>query len=90
MTNKLIIEQTANNHGYTIGCYDEKLELLKTAQLRKLLEYVEMGDYTDVDVAINRRKHVVELAFVDGDVDFSVLTKAEYIDRYGDERWAED
>lgn len=89
MSNKAKLEQDANKNGYTIGCYSAKMDLLKPAQLRKVLDEIYYGASGDVDVAINRRKHVVEISFVDNEVDFNVLTKAEYIARYGDERWAD-
>ena len=89
MSNKAKLEQEANKYGYTIGCYNAKMDLLKPAQLRKVLDEIYFESSTDVDVAINRRKHVVEISFVDNEVDFNVLTKAEYIGRYGDERWAD-
>lgn len=89
MSNKAKLEQDANKNGYTIGCYSAKMDLLKPAQLRKILNEIDYGATGDVDVTINRRKHVVEISFVDNEVDFNVLTKAEYIDRYGDERWTD-
>ena len=87
--NKTKVESVANKNGLTIGCWNAKIDLLKPVQLKKVLAEIEYESSTDVDVAINRRKHVVEISFVDNEVDFNVLTKAEYIDRYGDERWAD-
>ena len=42
-------------------------------------------EHTDVKVSINRKPYVVEIATVDNEKDFSVLSKAEYINRYGSE-----
>ena len=85
MTNKMRVEKAVKELGYSIGCWNEKLEDLSSAQLKKVIEGIEFQE--DTDVSIKRKKHVVEIDIVDGEVDFGVLTKAEYIDRYGDERY---
>lgn len=83
MTNKEIIEIKANKDGLVIGCWDDKMESLNKKELQKVLDSMEY----DVDVKIGRKLHVVEIDVVDNEIDFSVLTKGEYINRYGDERW---
>jgi hypothetical protein len=83
--NKAEIQKVASELGLVIGCYDDMLNDLTMKELKKVLENIEFQ--ADTDVSIKRKKHVVEIDIVDNEVDFSVLTKAEYIDRYGDERW---
>ncbi len=85
MTNKIKIKNVANSLDLKIGCYDNKLDLLSKTQLKKVTDNIEFQ--SDTDVTINRKKYVVEIDIIDNEVDFSVLTKAEYIDRYGNERY---
>ena len=72
--------------GYKMGCWDNKLYLLNPTNLKKVLDNLDQ-EHTDVKICINRKHHVVEITTVDGEKDFSVLTKAEYIDRYGSEKY---
>lgn len=83
-TNKQRLVEKLEKVGCVLGCWDNKLELLSDYSLRKVLAVVD-EEYIDVIISINRKPHVVEIATVDNEKDFSVLTKAEYIDRYGSE-----
>lgn len=85
MSNRDKIEKVVSGLGYEIGCYDDKLELLSKKELDKVLNNIEFQ--SDTDVSIKRKLHVVEIDIDCDEVDFSVLSKAEYISRYGDERW---
>jgi hypothetical protein len=82
---KEAIEKVVSALGLTIGSYDTQLDSLTNAQLNKVLENIEYAN--DTDVSIKRKAHVVEIDIVDDEVDFNVLTKAEYINRYGNERY---
>jgi hypothetical protein len=84
-TNKEKIQAVVKEHDLKIGCWDKKIELLTQKELKKVLENAPYE--ADTDVFIKKKLHVVEIDIVDGEVDFSVLTQAEYINRYGDERW---
>lgn len=68
-----------------IGCYDEKMDLLNKTNLDKVIKALSYGSDTDVEVCINRKKYIVEIC-MDGleEIDFHVLTKAEYKERYGE------
>ena len=88
LTNRDRIEKEALKHDLVIGCFDDMLESLSQKELKKVLENLQYQD--DTDVKIGRRDYVVEIDIVDNEVDFSVLTKREYIDRYGDERYEDD
>jgi hypothetical protein len=89
VTNKEKIQEVASKLGLKIGCWHSEVELLSKKELDKVLKNIE--GQADTDVSINRKKHVVEISIVYVDsvefVDFNVLTKDEYISRYGDERW---
>lgn len=63
-----------------IGCYDLKIENLSKAQIDRVLEELDTGD---VVVYINRKKHVVEKAVVDDELDLWLVTAEEYRNTYG-------
>ena len=42
---------------------------------------------TDIIVKVRNKVYVVELTTVDEEKDFNLLTKAEYISRYGSEKF---
>ena len=74
-TNKEIIAEKIEP--LVIGCYDKKMETLNKTNLKKVLDELEYDD-TRIEVFINRKKHIVEIHFVDDEVDFEVLTMAEF------------
>ena len=88
MTNreKLLKEMKKINDSWEIGTYYDLMEQLSRAQLKKVIDELN-SEYTDIDVSINRKPYVVELETIDNEKDFIVITKAEYISRYGDERY---
>lgn len=85
--NKAKIETVVNELGLIIGCYHEEIDLLSEKELDKVISNVEYQE--DTDVKIKRKNYVVEIDIVDNEVDLKVLTKAEYIDRYGDSRYTD-
>ena len=86
MKHKEYIQKEISNKGFNIGCFDEQLESISKYTLKKILnEYYH--ESTDIDITINRKKYVLEISVVDNEVDFSVISKEEYINVYGDERW---
>jgi hypothetical protein len=86
MTNKKRIEKVLSGTEFTLGGFNDKLEKLNPANLKKVMDDMLYGS-TDVDVFINRKPFVVEVSHVDNEIDFGIITKAEYINRYGDERY---
>lgn len=89
MTNKERVNKFLKSKGYVIGCWDDKMEQMSLYSLSKMLKLV-YDDSTDIIISINRKVHVVEVCFMDKEVDFSVFTKSEYIDRYGDEKFTDE
>ena len=71
---------------YTIGCYDNDIEMLSKKELKKVLDNI-FEDATDIIVQVRSKVYVVELSTVDDEKDFNLLTKAEYISRYGSEKF---
>lgn len=84
-SNKNQIIKAIEKNGNILGCYDEAINKLNKRWLNEVIEGINFGDSTDVFVYINRRPYVVEISYVDNEVDFIMLSKAEYIDRYGSE-----
>lgn len=79
---------------YIIGCWDNKMEKLSNYSLAKVLDKIKHGNDTgDVDLSINRKPYVLEYCVIEGEkegtteIDFSLISKEEYISRYGDERY---
>jgi hypothetical protein len=81
MKNKEEILKVVNKLGLSIGCYDKLVDSLTLKELNKVLENIEYQ--TDTEVTINSKNYVVEIDIVENEVDFNLLTKEEYVDRYG-------
>lgn len=86
MTNKERVQKKLEGTEFTLGGFNDKLELLNISNLNKVIDNMLYGS-TDVDVSISRKPFVVEISHVDNEVDFSIISKAEYINRYGSERY---
>lgn len=85
-TNKELIEKKLRGTEFIIGGFNDKMEQLTPANLKKVIDNMTFGT-TDIDVKISRKPFVVEVAHVDNEIDFSILSKEEYIGRYGNERY---
>ena len=84
MTNKQIIEQTLENKGCILGCYDSKIDKLSKKELKKVLDNLEFD--TDIEVTLSRKKHVIEVFYVDNELDLSVKSLNEYANTYGNNK----
>lgn len=87
MENKERVKKEIEKAGLKLGCYDNIINNLNPSNLKRILDNIKYGDSTDVSVFINRKKHIVEICVVDGEIDFQVLTLSEYESRYGE--WEE-
>ena len=88
MTNKEKIKDKLNSLGYDLGCYNCLINNVKGKDLIKLLSILD-EEATDLDIKINNRDYVIELQTVDREKDFYIITKEDYINRYGSERYEE-
>lgn len=86
MNNRERLIKTISQFGYSLSIYDHAIDKLNTKMINKITNSF-MGDSTDIDVTLNRKPYVVEMFVVDNEVDITMLTKEQYIDRYGNERW---
>ena len=81
--NKIL--EVCSKYGYCIGCYDLELEKLNYQNLKKVLDNIKYQD--DVKVFINRKPYIVQIDEVEGEIDFNVITLAQYQDMFGE--WEE-
>lgn len=81
-TNKQKIQAKLQEEGFEIGCYDNNLEQLNNANLKKVLKKIPFGA-TDVPVCLNRKPYIVEVFDVDSQYDFKLLSKKQYQQQYG-------
>lgn len=91
MTNKEILQKKINNleGNFTLGCYNKDIEKLSKIELMKVINNIDQ-EYTDVDIRIKRKDYVIEITTVDHEKDFNILTREEYIKRYGNEKYLDD
>ena len=88
MNNRERLIKTISQFGYSLSIYDHIIDKLSSRMINKITNSF-MGDSTDIDVTLNRKPCVVEMSVVDNEVDITMLTKEQYITRYGNERWEE-
>lgn len=88
MTNRDKIIKKLETDGYSIGCYHNNINRLNYQNLKKILKKMCYGS-TDVRVFLNRKPYVVEIFDIDGEYDFYMITKEEYITRYSDYQYNE-
>lgn len=88
-TNKDIISKYIAKENYVIGCWDKKMEKLSPQAIKKVLYWALEDDYMDIEVFINRKPYVVEMATVDNEKDFKLTSKRNYIAQYDNEFYEE-
>ena len=84
--NEKKIAEALAEYGLVIGCYDKAMEELKYMALNKVLDTGIMNDHADIEVSIKKKKHIVEVSTVDNEKDFTVYTKEEYTEKYGNNK----
>ena len=90
MTNKKIISNKIKDLGYELGIYHKAINKIDDNSLNELLESIEFEETTDIDINLDGVDYVIELAFVDNEADIMMLTKRDYIQIYGNERYELD
>lgn len=86
LPNEKRIAEAIAKDGFVIGCYDKKIEELKYMALMKVIDNALMMDYTDVEIKIKGKAHIVEISTVDNEKDFTVYTPEEYTEKYGNNK----
>ena len=82
MKNKNAISKVLEKEGYKLGCYDRSIENLTQAAIKKIISSIGYGS-SDVYLTVRKKDYIVEVNEVDGEYDFSLITRAEYENRYG-------
>ena len=82
-----LVKETGVN--FCLGYWDKDIEKVSKKELKKVVDSI-YGDSTDVDIYIRKKLYVLQISVVDYEIDFNLLTKEEYISRYGDERWEDE
>ena len=77
---KEYIASVIEPHGLKIGCYHNGIDKLTKRQVDRVLQHLDTGD---VIVYIAKRRHVVEKAVVDNELDLSIQTTSDYEGQYG-------
>lgn len=89
-SNKQLLETKIKELGFELGCYHKSIETLTKKELNKVLAQLDQ-ESTDVDVMIKKKLYVVEITTMDNEKDIQMLSREEYIDRYGmKERWYDE
>ena len=89
-TNKEEVIKELEAEGLVLGCWSSKIGNLSKHNLKKIIDEIRYHSATDVVVRLRGKECVVSIDFVDNEVDFTLYTKAEYISRYGLEKFEEE
>lgn len=76
MTNRQLLEQEANKHDWTVGCYSPDIDKLNKTNLAKVIKRILWE--ADTKVFINRRPHIVQIDIVEGEVDLIMISLEKY------------
>lgn len=82
MKNKLAIQEKLMSIGFSLGIYDSEMDKLSKKELKKVLENMEYGD-TDIVVMLDKKEYIVEVFYVENEVDFKVTSPKDYAKTYG-------
>jgi len=81
-TNKSKVMQVAKQKGLTLSYYNPLLDDMTQAQIKRITEAINWGDYTDLKFRIKGKTYYVEVTpfcgLNDDEVDLVFLTAAEY------------
>lgn len=83
MTNKQYIQSVLNERGLQVGCYSEGMDTLSKRSLNRVLEASDGLEYTDVPVTVKGKKMIVEVATVDNEQDYRLISASAYRNQYG-------
>jgi hypothetical protein len=78
----MIIEKL-ESEGLELGIYGTDMNKLSLKAMEPVLEAIEFGDTTDIGVKVRRELYVVEVCRVDNELDFKIMSRGSYKNRYG-------
>ena len=79
-TFKTQVQKKAKELNMKIGCWDNQLETLSKKYQVDVLDNMEFE--SDTFIRIKRQPNVCQIDIVDGEIDFKIISKNEYINRY--------
>lgn len=82
-TNREKVEELAKAEGLVVGCWDKELDSFTEASIKHIINRIDIGSATDIIVRNNMKDYVVSVDFVEGEIDFTVWTKEEYVRLFG-------
>ncbi|WP_317312382.1 hypothetical protein [Clostridium thermobutyricum] len=84
MNNLELMKKESEKIGCIIGCWSKGMNQLSKPNIQVLIEKIKYG--TDIDVKLRHKNKdvVVEIAFVDNEIDFILKSYSEYLE-FGDE-----
>lgn len=82
-TNKEKVQQFAEKEGYVVGCWNSLLDDFTEANIKHIINRIDLGSATDIIVRNNMKDYVVSVDFVDNEIDFTLWTKEEYVRLFG-------
>ena len=84
MNNLELMKKESEKIGCIIGCWSKEMNKLSKSNIQTLIEKIKYGTDTDVKLRHKNKDVVVEIAFVDNEIDFSLKDYIEYLE-FGDE-----
>ena len=82
-TNREKVEELAKAEGLVVGCWDKELDSFTEASIKHIINRIDIGSATDIIVRNNMKDYVVSVDFVEGEIDFTVWNKEEYVRLFG-------
>ena len=89
---KPLIAKACKEIGYSLGSYNNRLEILAEDEyaLEDVIEAIKFELLGDVLVTINGKQYVVELMYVDNEIEIDIKTRQEYKKVYDLDCYDED
>lgn len=80
--NKEMIDLKIRSIGYSLGCYDNSLNILSQYSIENIVNSIT-GDDTSIFFLENNFLKVVEIMYVDKEVDLYLYKASSYFKKYG-------
>ena len=84
MNNLELMKKESEKRGYIIGCWSKEINKLSKSNIQVLIEKIKYGSDTDIKLRHKNKDVVVEIAFVDNEIDFTLKDYIEYLE-FGEE-----
>ena len=74
--------EAISNNNFKIGIINESINYLSTRTMNKLIEHINFGDATDINITDKKVKKVIMLSFISfrsgTEIDIQMVTKQYY------------